>query len=268
MIRPLARPGIIVPSRGLVRPQWPYTINRDSPQAQGLEHFWPIRDESLGLIDLAGGNQVYLNSTAGTATKSTLRFDEIHGPMTLFYDQVYNVIYTSLPTGQVITDGAVALWVEWRAGISSVLPFWYGANAVSLNHFGFYGDCYCSILREDRPQILLPFPLVDRQIYSLVINKKGSDWRLWVNGRTNGNVPVSTSITINRATLGTPVAAATNACAEFRIYNRALTDSEIWQLYDPRTRWDLYYPLNRRTFFIPASVQAQTGDWFSPLTGF
>ena len=36
MIRQLCRPGIIVPSRGVQRPGWPYTLNRDSLQAQGL----------------------------------------------------------------------------------------------------------------------------------------------------------------------------------------------------------------------------------------
>jgi len=31
--------------------------------------------------------------------------------------------------------------------------------------------------------------------------------------------------------------------ADARIYNRALTAAEIWQLYDPATRWELYKPV-------------------------
>lgn len=41
----------------------------------------------------------------------------------------------------------------------------------------------------------------------------------------------------------------------FAIYNRALTASEVWELYEPRTRWDLYYQLGRKTYsFKPAAA--------------
>ena len=59
--------------------------------------------------------------------------------------------------------------------------------------------------------------------------------------------------------------------ADVRAWNRALTAAEVWQLYDPRTRWDLYYPLRQRTFFIPDTVQAgypAGAHLFWPLTGF
>lgn len=32
------------------------------------------------------------------------------------------------------------------------------------------------------------------------------------------------------------------------IWNRALSDAEVWALYDPATRWDLYYPLGRKVW--------------------
>ena len=38
-----AFPNIIIPGRyGIQRPRWPFTINRDSPQAEGLVAWWPI----------------------------------------------------------------------------------------------------------------------------------------------------------------------------------------------------------------------------------
>ncbi len=33
------------------------------------------------------------------------------------------------------------------------------------------------------------------------------------------------------------------------LYNRALSPAEVWALYDPRTRWELYQPLVRRVYF-------------------
>jgi len=47
---------------------------------------------------------------------------------------------------------------------------------------------------------------------------------------------------------------------ELRVYDRALSDAEVWSLYDPQTRWDLYWQ-RRRTFFLPA---AATGGGFQP----
>jgi hypothetical protein len=35
---------------------------------------------------------------------------------------------------------------------------------------------------------------------------------------------------------------------DIRFYNRALTDAEVFALYDPATRWDLYAPVARRTY--------------------
>lgn len=37
--------------------------------------------------------------------------------------------------------------------------------------------------------------------------------------------------------------------ADFRCYNVALTPDALWSLYDPATRWDLYWVPSRRVFF-------------------
>ena len=44
---------------------------------------------------------------------------------------------------------------------------------------------------------------------------------------------------------------------EIRIYNRALSADQVWQLYEPSTRWDLYRPLRPRFVLSPvAAVEA------------
>lgn len=40
---------------------------------------------------------------------------------------------------------------------------------------------------------------------------------------------------------------------EIRVYDRLLSVAECWQLYDPPTKYDLYYELGRRTYFIPSA---------------
>lgn len=40
-----------------------------------------------------------------------------------------------------------------------------------------------------------------------------------------------------------------------RIYNRALNANEVWRLYDPDTRWDLYKLISSKIFPSPAAAQ-------------
>jgi hypothetical protein len=49
----LPRPAIITPWRGVQRPPWPFAVNRDSPQAEGLFAWWPVIDVAF-FRDLVG----------------------------------------------------------------------------------------------------------------------------------------------------------------------------------------------------------------------
>lgn len=40
------------------------------------------------------------------------------------------------------------------------------------------------------------------------------------------------------------------------VWNRKLSPAEMWSLYDPRTRWDLYYVPGRRVFFDVGAAAA------------
>jgi hypothetical protein len=47
---------------------------------------------------------------------------------------------------------------------------------------------------------------------------------------------------------------------EARIYDYALSDTQVWSLYDPRTRWDLYaVPTRRASVFLGAAGGGPTG---------
>lgn len=54
--------------------------------------------------------------------------------------------------------------------------------------------------------------------------------------------------------------------ADWRWYRRALTSADVYALYDPATRWDLYWTPSARTFF---TLSAAAGRLFrsNPLTG-
>jgi hypothetical protein len=44
--------------------------------------------------------------------------------------------------------------------------------------------------------------------------------------------------------------------ADIRIWNRALSDAEVWSLYDPQMRWDLYWQPNTRAYSFLQSAAA------------
>jgi hypothetical protein len=55
---------------------------------------------------------------------------------------------------------------------------------------------------------------------------------------------------------------------DLRIYNRALSSAEVWALYDPRTRWDLYQQPTRRLWIDTAAAPATGGHpQYLPLLG-
>ena len=57
--------------------------------------------------------------------------------------------------------------------------------------------------------------------------------------------------------------------ADVRLYHRVFTAAEMWALYDPTTRWDLYAAPSRRVYFdVGASgVSLSPGVYAAVLTG-
>ena len=52
--------------------------------------------------------------------------------------------------------------------------------------------------------------------------------------------------------------------ADVRFYNRALDDAEHFALFNPATRWDLYRPSSRRTFFTVPAVKGLASPAWRP----
>ncbi len=95
-------------------------------------------------------------------------------------------------------------------------------------------------------------------------------------GYRNGvpGTPNTTSITpstINKTGIGylakaTPAAYLNGAIADARIYNRALSDEEVRQQYDLRTRWELYAPApSISRFFL--NIAGGSNETVTPTAG-
>jgi hypothetical protein len=87
--------------------------------------------------------------------------------------------------------------------------------------------------------------------------RPGSGLYLYVDGRQDGsNTSATTTMrAVDELQFGGAFGGGSRdlptlagAMSDARFYSRALNDAEVWSLYDPQTRWDLYYVPGRRVF--------------------
>lgn len=97
-----------------------------------------------------------------------------------------------------------------------------------------------------------------------------TDRAVFVNGRFKGTDTSSAAFpsSANLTTVGAVVDAGSvgiklsGKVADVRIYNRALSDAEVWGLYDPATRFDLYRPRVRMWAAAPVGPPPSGNPWY------
>jgi hypothetical protein len=293
MIRTLARPAIIVPHRGVQRPLWPFALNRDSGQAEGLKRWyaWPLGAKFISgftnqtqVIDLA--NTAW-NTPGGTGNTSIGLYN---------YDYRY-------PVNGEQPDFMMGLVQKFGAGSEGIYCGKETGDLIETFPFTLscwlYPTAYVSLMGVCNKAVTSP--------YAYGLRVSGSDWISYINSSSlsfqgpalnqwahiavvvysgfhgvylNGSLIASVSVSDPPAAnddeflIGTDYTPGSRpfngSIVDFRIYKKALSAAEVWRLYDPRTRWDLYYPLRQRVIYIPETAQPYTeyGGMFTPMTGF
>lgn len=261
MIRPITRPGIIVPHRGAQRPLWPYALNRDSAQAQGLVAWWPLAPGAEAR-DLAGP------SSASLGAGNTWQSDSVG----IVLDFPGNSA-CQIPAGSALNllgDFSFAAWVRATAsgqrtiyGGYDAAPPYSGRGVALVNGAVWY---WSGIWVNSGVTIN------DGHWHQISLAASQSAVWFYLDGELRTTLGASSPSAyagvryLGLGDGGTYFFGQLFGCA---VYNRLVSSAEVSQLYDPRTRWDLYYPLRQRVFFIPDSVVARPqSDLFSPLTGF
>jgi hypothetical protein len=249
-------PGIITSrSRRLYQrpPAGPYSLNKESPQTRGLVAWWP-----LGEGNLAGYQDYVQDSFPFTPTGCTIGTG---------------------PGGLAPSFGAATDRLQVEAAPSSVLPLsmaaWFFPTAVPATVTSSLvcvqstaADTYLTMGLSTTPNAV-GFSSVAATVVSAV-GAKAVPLNVWshmvavftsttlravfFNGSDKGtNATSSAPTALTRTTVGLKNTTATarphtGRIADVRIWNVALTDDEVWDLYDPQTRWDLYYPIGKKTF--------------------
>lgn len=256
-----------IPHDGGRVPRWPFQRNKDSQQARGLVGWWPMQpigaapgtaspviDHSInhnrGTLDAGipgytttqfGGSGVYFGDD-GTGSRGIILSN-------------LNPLLTSSVT--------VCCWV-YRTGplnnqhVISRHPAWFLAgNSGAPNNlrFGLSTGTQTSIG---------------------IVSVASKTWALF-SGRYDGaNIAIFKNGISQASTTKTGVMSSSGSMRiggywnsdsfewpgvlfDARIYNRALTNNEIWSIYDPATRWDLYYELGRKTyhFLAPSTISGR-----------
>jgi hypothetical protein len=245
---------------GLWRPQGPVIRNLDSAQSNGLIAWWPVgptsRDVSPNaLLDIVG----YHTTTNVGGFHTRVGQMGLTLQNTSAVDTYHEFATTRLSFAS--QEGTMSYWTK----LTNATP-----ASDSLSGFGFYvlpastvshyplssGLVYCGEMSTDRPiNGVSPLASVTRTDWHLVtvVSRAGTNnYRFFQNGQlmaagTRGGWPslLATARLFGQFFSGVGNFVVDGFGCDFRIWNRALTDAEVWELYQPSTRWEMYWQSRR-----------------------
>lgn len=236
---------LVAPNRA---PEGVFELNRESQQARGLVGWVPLLNVSLidrvrGLIFTQNGSPVWVaDSQYGQALS-------------------FNGTTQYLSAGAVLTAPPItmACWFITADNINSFTAMGLGLSGSVDHQFNLQvaGSIVGDPVRA-QTKTTTSVQATSTTGYSVNVWQHGCvvfasaiDRRAYVNGGSEGTnatsrIPVGINSTYIAALQGvSPGNFFPGRIADARIYNRALSPAEIYQLYDPATRWELYRPIQR-----------------------
>lgn len=262
---------------GLEFPKWPFGINREGWQARGLIHLSPLVGVSAGAStrDFSGfdrpttvnGTPPVSQGPLGAAVEYDVNGDNhswsASGSSFLrlqeFTQTGWFAAISLAETNRVLFQVDSRLQTGFRLNIGGLLASnelggsWYdGAfKAVSSNKIFSSAD----------------FGIWYHYAFTC---EQGGVKRFYLDGLETDNQTSAGDILYNAAR-GASIGGTEwsgglerSRCdiKDQRMYDRVLSSAEVWQLYDPRTRWDLYKPLSRPNFYYtPAAAGGANNPW-------
>jgi len=249
----------------LIRPVWPWTVNHNSVQAQGLARWWPMA--------FPGGDRLHEmmsnDRTFSPAFKSPSTQLWTYGPIANALNNTTAVAiatYTADDQAWNTADYTFTAWVRGTSfGASSrrIICRQDGSGSPPFKLFGFNSSKV--YVGDSSGGLQTGTATVSTGTWQFIAGRRisGSTRATFVNGVLDSSAAAASTVSPYDAT--DPVVfgawnytsnaeAMTGEVADIRLYTRALSDAEIWALYEPSTRYELYYPLGRRLWFFPSAT--------------
>jgi hypothetical protein len=160
------------------------------------------------------------------------------------------------------TPGTIAMWVRVNtvpvvtssvfAGIFQLTPT--NGTLVMQVRTTVGGEFRFTYGRDAATIQIFPATFAAGQVFHLVGGFDGGGGQAWLDGVSAGTA-ASAGTSNTAANIMQMLGAASNDLTIFdvRVWNRKLTSPEVRSLYDPATRWDLYYSKPVRRYRVAAS---------------
>jgi hypothetical protein len=263
---------------GRFRPFVTAVQNKDCWQSQGLIGWWPCgptaREVNDSIVREVVGNRhaVIAGTTPVVPTRPSQMglVPEITSGVPRFEFQTAGL---SFPT----SEGTIHYWTKLTTATPSGSSNAFGIQLLQANfgsHYPFSnGLVYIGEMSTARVfSGISPTADVTRTEWhsvSIVSAAGTNGYRWYVDGRLadTGTRSGWPSLAATGNLYGTPDGQILNGLAcDFKVWNRALSDAEVWELNAPSTRWALYWQPVRSYVYIEAVVGGGGGSTFPALS--
>lgn len=236
-----------------------FTINRASPQYNGLVSLWTCFGQNRGVVALRDEISHFDMTAFNTPTISNSLF----GPVVLFDDAAteYLEIATPLLSTPPFT---FTCWFNSDTFIDQTLmSITNSVDATQVFELRLRNPADNDVIMNTRAAAGSGFAattasyILNMWHLAVGVSAAANSRAVYLDGGNKGTnadnrVPANVDTTsIGRKTGGQYMS---GMIGEARLYNRALTDGEVWSQYAPSTRWDLYKPTPRAFFMGPTAV--------------
>lgn len=255
VILPLLRTPHRYPS---LRPaQWPFAVNRGSAQARGLLLWVPV----VGTIPVA------LDMVDGLRGSTLLAPLGVPDPGVQAANFTNNAVQRSPIVGSGTITPPTVSWSVWARPLAANTDIMVGKRSGAAFH-------HLAMVSTGIVRVTVPVPastdldgtssIRDGKAHLVGASYNGARLRIIVDGKEYAAMDLTGAISYTGEywTLGgwhnTSSNPFTGQLWDFRVYNRYLTNDDWRQMYEPATRWDLYYELGRRQYYFPAAQAAGT----------
>lgn len=241
-------------------PSGPVCLNRGSSQAQGLVGFWPVQGQPGG-IDCSG------RMLDLTATGTTSASGPPDGGLALSFNGSSDKLELSSPvvTGTPLT---LAAWFSVTGAGADTRVLLTSMDAGGTN--GYFlaletdSKVYAYTFGSAFPGAAsaTSYTTAGEWQHATAVFLASNDRAAYLNGTGKGtNTTASTTGALTTTAIGYGSFGGAwfdSQLAHCCAWDRALSDAEVWSLYDPATRWDLYYPLGSRVWSFDTVAAAAT----------
>jgi hypothetical protein len=244
---------VIVPGKRFERPLWPFGVNRESSQANGLVGWWtPGINNHLNLLTQAPATPA---AVSRVGSPLGLCGDFIPGSSSQIDVGVMSVLskYSVAVIASSRLTGSTGEMIRYDAMIDG------SRDIIILRHESGQVRWYNN-LNGSETSLYGATGLADSIMRFYVATYDAGTATIYINGAqsaTGSGTPGLASTTTGSWFIGCSQGSADfwdGSILDVRVYNRVLSAAEARAMYDPATRWDLYWVPRRRVFFDVGAV--------------